>query len=245
MELNKIVFVLKGIYAQDPVKSDLLNLINFSTIDFEEYTEHFLTKRWQAYHVTIHTAHEIFIKHHFAIESFQGIIKTDLNSLSPIPIEEVDILPDYNKLEIINSDIRPISTKWDEINKAQTELITQLQKTATNFEIKNIGNTSRVILKNLAKLVFKKERHTPSDKSIDVSGDKYKNQLHSYIDIELSGKSQSEFRGFADAAIEIVDKSIILANAVTHRSKSEKRIAEICVTGIVTVISIVTFIEQK
>lgn len=245
MQLNKIVFVLKGIYAQDEFKSHLLSLINFSTIDFEEYTEHFMTKRWQAYHVTIHTAHEIFIKNHSNIKSFKGVIKLDLNSLSPIPIEEVDILPDYNKLAIINSDIRPIFTKWDEINKAQTELITQLQKTETNFEIKNIGNTSRVILNDLAKLVFKKERHTPSDKSIDVSGDKYKNQLHSYIDIELIGKSQSEFRCFADAAIELVDKSIILANAITHRSESEKRIAEICVTGIISVISIITFIEQK
>ena len=161
-----------------------------------------------------------------------------------MPVQEVNIVPDYDKLETLNSEIRPVYTPWQEINKAQTELIAQLQKTSSSFEIKNIGNTSRVILKILAQHVFKKEKHTPSDKSIDISGDRYKNQLHSYISTELAGKNKSELRGFADAAINLVDKAIISANALTHRSKSEKQIAEVCVTGIITVISIITFIEN-
>jgi hypothetical protein len=241
MDEKKVIFILKGIYKNSVDKNELHDIVAFSTFKFEEYFDDSYFGYNHAYEVTIYTEHEIFIKHYHLLETLKKELKKDLSSLLPLSVGRITIKPDYDKLENINSEIRPVYTVWDEINTAQDELITQLQKSSTSFEIKNIGNTSRVILKNLAKLVFKNEKHT---QSTDVSGDNNINQLNSYISIELAGKRNEELRAFAKAAINLVDKANTLANSITHRTKTDKQIAEVCVTGIISVISIISFIEK-
>lgn len=240
---EKILFLLKEIYQNDYSKQHYLDIIRFSKFDFEEFTQTLFAKGFRLYKVTIHTEYKIYLRHYSYLDSLCKILKEDLTRISPLPVDKVNIVPDYSKIEIINSEIQPVYTEWEEINKSQFELLEQLKKTSTSFEIKNIGNTSRTILKKLATIVFKKEKHTPKDTTIDISGDKYKNQLHSYIKIELEGHTQTELRGFAESAINLVEKAIILTNAVTHRNSSEKQIAEVCVISTIAVISIINFIE--
>ena len=79
MDDNKVIFILKGIYAKTPDKKPLLEIVNFSTFDFKEYTEHFVNKRWQAYKVTVHTQHEIFIKNYHLLEPLKETLQADLN----------------------------------------------------------------------------------------------------------------------------------------------------------------------
>ena len=50
-----------------------------------------------------------------------------------------------------------------------------------------------------------------------MTPDKFKNRLTSYIIKELEGESNMELRNFAKAAIVTVEKSIDLANTVTHK----------------------------
>lgn len=59
-----------------------------------------MTKRWQGYKVTILTEHEIFIKNHHLLDSLKKSLQQDLNSIVTMPVEEVEIVPDYDKLEI-------------------------------------------------------------------------------------------------------------------------------------------------
>ncbi len=243
MEEKKVIYMLKSIYNSNNHKA-LEEIVDFSTFEFKKYKERFLTKEWDAYSVMIRTEHNIYCRIYSQLETYIQIIKDDLNKLISTAIEEIQILPDYEKINISNGEIRPIFTDWEEINKAQADLLAQLKKTSTDFDIKNIGNTSRSILKILARLVFKKERHIPKDLSIQLDGDKYKNQLQTYIQTELLGKSNSELRKFSETAIDLIDDSIALANSITHRDKAEKHIAEVCVTGVITVISIISFIEK-
>jgi hypothetical protein len=69
--------------------------------------------------------------------------------------------------------------------------------------------------------------------------------LHSYIKAELVGDTSVELRKFAEAAIDMAENAVDLANAVTHRTETDKMVAEVCVMGTITVISIVNFIENR
>ncbi len=72
----------------------------------------------------------------------------------------------------------------------------------------------------------------------------FKNQLHTYIDTVLSGDSNREFRKLAKSSIEFVEDSIDVMNKTTHKLDAEKHLAEVCVIGTISAISIVKLIKQ-
>lgn len=246
LDFNKVIFLLKSI-CSDPNLNRywLKDLVENSRFIFKEETKYLVARGFPGYKVTVYTQPDIYQKHFKNLKSTIDILIKDLYNLTNSTIHDLTILPDYSKLEIYNSEIRPIVTKWQEVNTAQNQLIEQLKKSHTTLDIKNIGNSSRSILQQLASIVFKADRHAPKDKTIDVSGAKYKNQLHSYIKAELAGDASVELRKFAEAAIDMAENVTDLANSVTHRSETEKTVAEVCVMGTITVISIINFIEKR
>ncbi len=97
----------------------------------------------------------------------------------------------------------------------------------------------------LANEVYKNDLHKPKDPSIRIDNGAYKNKLHSYIKSELNGSSNEDLQKFAIAAIELAEKSIDLANNLTHNNEATKLYAESCVVGGFAVISVVKSIEEN
>jgi len=54
--------------------------------------------------------------------------KSDIQKIAKIGIGLVDIKPDYDRFQIINSVIQPIHTDWEEINQLQSNLIQDLER---------------------------------------------------------------------------------------------------------------------
>jgi hypothetical protein len=246
LDFEKVIFLLKNICSDSNLsRTWLKDLVENSRFSFKEETKYLMARGFPGYSVTIFAQPEVYQKHFKDLNSTQDILIEDIHNLTNATIHDLKILPDYSKLEVYNSEIRPILTDWQELNKAQNQLIELLKKSHTTLDIKNIGNSARTILQQLANIVFKADKHSPKDKPIDVSPEKYKNQLHSYIKVELVGDASVELRKFAEAAINMAENAVDLANAVTHRTETEKTVAEVCVMGTITVISIVNFIEKR
>jgi hypothetical protein len=96
----------------------------------------------------------------------------------------------------------------------------------------------------LSREVFKEELHKPSNPDIKVHNGNFKNQLHSYIEIELSGKKNKEFRKLAVSAIEFVENAIDLMNSTTHKLNAKEHLAEMSVISTISAVSIVKLIDE-
>jgi len=245
VDFEKIVFALRNIYKNDFNKKWLSDLVTFATYDFEKHPNSTLPPEMKAFNITMHVDLNIYTKHFHSIKDLAEIIRQDIEKISTIYIGRVKIIPDYDKIEISISEIRPVYTEWEEINSAQLKMIEELKTSSDTFDFQNIGNIARTIFKRLSAFVFISEKHTPTDKTINVSADKYKNRLTQYIKVELSGDSTKDLRHFAEAAINIVDTVIDLTNNVTHKLESEKEIAEICVTSTLSAINIIKMTRAK
>jgi hypothetical protein len=243
--LEKIVFLLRELYKKNPELSNIVDLVTFSEFEFEDHWNKTLAPVWIVYNLSIHTQYDVYFKNYKEVNSITEIIKTDIEKISTIYIDEIKIVPDYNKIEVTNSEIHPVYTNWEEINNGQIKLLNLLKTSSDSLDFQNIGNTSRTILQKLAKIVFDPAKHRPADKTIDTRGDKYKNQLHTYIKGELSGETNKELRHFAEASINALETAIDLASTVTHKLEMERPIAEVCVIGTIGAISIVKFVESQ
>ena len=245
IDFEKIIFALRSIYKNDLNKRWLSDLVTFATYEFEKHPNLTLSPEMKAFNITMHVDLDIYSKHFYSITDLSEIIRQDVQKISTILIGHVKIIPDYDKIQISTSEIRPVFTEWEEINSAQVKMIEELKTSSDTFDFQNIGNIARTIFKKLSTLVFIAEKHTPTDKSVNVSADKYKNRLVYYIKAELSGDSSKQLRHFAEAALNIVDTVIDLTNNVTHKLDSEKEIAEICVASTVSAINIIKMTRAK
>ena len=234
-------YLLKEIYNRSDFKW-LKEFISFSKF---EYDKHWNQAFPEAYNLNVLVDPEVFIKYFSSIESYAKIVKTDVMKISPFIINTIKILPDYSTIQISNSEIVPVYTEWEEINRGQLKLIELLRNGSDSFDFQNIGNTSRTILQKLANQVFDSTKHIPSDPKIKVNAGKYKNQLHTYIKSELSSDSDKELEKFAVSAIEYVENAIDLANTTTHKLQAERIIAEACIISVISAISIVKLVEAK
>lgn len=239
MDFDKIIFALKGVYSNDLNRKSLSDLVTFSTYEFEKHPNTTLPPQIKAFNITMHVDLGIYSKHFSSLKDISEIIRQDFQKISTIWVGSVKIIPDYDKIQLETSEIRPVYTEWEEINSAQVKMIEELKTSSDIFDFQNIGNIARTIFKKLSSLVFISEKHTPTDKSINIGTDKYKNRLIAYIKVELSGESSKDLRHFAEAAITIVDTVIDLTNNVTHKLTSEKDIAEICVASTISAINII------
>jgi len=160
-------------------------------------------------------------------------------------IGKVEVMPDYETFEIVESTIRPVLTDWEEINIGQTKLFQQLSSSSDSLDLQYIGNISRTILLKLSEIVYVHEKHKPENETILVTPDKFKNRLTSYIITELAGEKNKELRHLAEASIVSVEKSIDLANTVTHKTDVDRTFAEVCVIGNIGAISIIKLIHKQ
>jgi hypothetical protein len=245
IDIQKIIFLLKDIYRKSVNDTWLIQIITYSTFQLIEHWNKTLSPDWLVFDLDVHLNHDVYSSHYSSIEIITRKFKNDINKVSELKIDKLRILPDYEKMAIVNSEIKPVYTKWEEINLGQVKLINLLKTSSDSFDFMNIGNTSRSILLKVSNLIFDNLKHKPNDPKIDVGPDKYKNRLHSYVKAELSGDSNRELRQFAESAIDTIETSIDLANTLTHKTESERIFAEVCVIGTISTISIIKLIENK
>lgn len=218
-------------------------------MDFVEYSEfnfhlEFIAHQGKnSYDLNISIEPNVLINRFDFIEDAKSSIKNDIQVISNIGIQNIDIKPNYDRFQIINSAIQPILTDWEEINELQSELIQNLKRAKNDVDARNIGNSCRILLDKLTSYIFDNKRHI-APKEVNLGGDKFKNRLHTYIKNELSGKSNKELRLFSESAVSIAERTIDLSNNVTHNKKADKFLAEYCSIATIGVISLIKMISN-
>lgn len=198
------------------------------------------------YYVTLNINPNIYAKYALDIARLSGNIKHyfDLSSdFETIRINEINLKPDYAKINILNTEISVIETPWEEINQLQKKMIQFMQAGTESIDYQNIGNTSRTILDKLARTVFNPQIHV-APSNIDLSNGKSKNQIHTYVFNKLTGSENDEMRAVVKSAIDFAENSVDLANQVVHKLDVKKHFAEICIISTITVVSLIKSIEE-
>ena len=240
-EIKKLKYLLKQISKQNSEK-DLDEILCYSEFN--------LIDHWgqrsdpNLYNLEIKINPEVYAKNYNNISRYEGILSKRINDSSELTIDKLEILPNYEKLQIINSEIFPVITEWEEINQYQKKLLEDFERSTDSIDFQNLGNTARTIMIKLAREVFDPKKHTPIDSSKEVNNGKYKNQLHAYIDKVLSGAQNKEYRKLAESSIEFVERSIDFMNTTTHKSEAKKHFVEVCVISTMNAISIVKLIKE-
>ena len=238
----KIKHILIEISRNEKYEQYLIEVLTNSKFDFEPHWNHRTFPN--LYNLQILIAPEVFTKNFQVIANYERIIKTRIIKSSYLEIDTLKILPDYDKLKLVNSQVTPIRTEWDEINLSQEHLIEDLKRSKNSTDYQNIGNTCRILMEKVAKQVFVAETHKPTDPNKLVHSGKFKNQLHSYIDFVLSGEKNKEFRKLANSSIDFVENACDLMSATTHKLNAEKPLAEVCVISSLSAISIINLIRH-
>ncbi|HWK02454.1 MAG TPA: hypothetical protein VNS58_02405 [Puia sp.] len=241
---EKVVAMVKTIYERNLLPS-FAEMMTFSVFTFEKHWNTTLPPSIRAFNIWMHMHPDVYVKYYSNLDSNKKIILRDFNKVSSFTFGELTILPDYDKFILVDATIQPIFTEWEDINRNQQKLMDQLRQSGEHLDFQNIGNTAHTILQQLADIVFDPARHVPSDTKIDVSPGKFKNRLHTYIEIELKGSHNAELRKFVDAQITAMEKTIDLANTTTHKLDVEWPFAEACVVGTISVISVIKVIHKK
>lgn len=231
----------------------LIHLFDTSTTyDIHEFLTHSKVHIKPDYSSSFADAHgfiiivdpEIYKKYQGYLKQFKGSISSKFYQFTQTPITKVDIYPDLSKFQILENRIVPINTPWQEINSRQSHLLNLLRTAKETVDFQNIGNTSRTLLQKIASTVFDPAKHIAEEKDIDLGEAKFKNRLHTYIKVELGGKENKELRDYAVSVVTTAEKSIDLANKLTHDLNANSLMAESCVISTITVISIIKLIQK-
>ncbi|MBA7523718.1 hypothetical protein ES705_15851 [subsurface metagenome] len=219
-------------------------------IEILKHSEFLFKNHWNQrsfpnlFNLRIRLTPAIYTKHYNKLGRYQQILNERLNNSSGLMVDKIEILPDYDKLELVNSEIIPVQTKWQEINKYQQRLIENFERSRDSIDFQNLGNTARTIMDKLARKVFDPEKHKPNDPEIKVNNGNFKNQLHTFIDVKLSGSKNKELKKLAESAINFVENAINLMNSTTHKLNAKVHLAEVSVICTISAVSIIKLINE-
>ncbi len=237
----KIKHILKQI-SERKSETYMIEILNHSFFDFERHWNYQTFPN--AYNIKIYLTPDVYSKYYELKKGTQDILKRRINDSTELLIDKLELLPDYDKLELVSTEVKPIYTKWEQINSGQQKIIELLERSTESTDYQNIGNSARTLMDKLAREVFNRDLHKADDPTIELNNGKFKNQLNTYIASELKGKKNKGLRKVAISAIEFVSDSIDLMNSTTHKLNAEKHFAELCVTSAISAISIVKIIDE-
>lgn len=177
------------------------------------------------------------------VENIKKVIANAVDKMTGIGIMLVYARPDLRKFQIIKDNYTTVQTPWEQVNNGQNHLLNLLRSAQNTVDFQNIGNTSRTLLQSISNIVFDPNKHVPDVEGLDLSEGKFKNRLHTYIKCELAGQESKELRDFAISIINTAEKSIDLANKLTHDLKASLMLAESCVISTIAAIGIIRLIK--
>jgi len=240
---NKLRFLLIEYYDSFDENKWIVKILRASK--FHAHITHHRNYSIQALDLKILVEASLFVSYFESMETLSKMLHKIVNQFTREQIVDVKLEPDYDSFEVSDSEIRPIKTKWAEINAFQVKLVDQLRRSDESIDFQNIGNTARHTLVKLSDEVYIDEKHNPRDSKIIINDGAYKNKLHSYIKSELVGTSNDELRKFAIASIDLMEKSIDLANKLTHKDEAQRAYAEVCIIGTIGVIAIIKSVDNN
>ncbi len=237
----KIKYVLRQI-SEHKSELYLIELINHSIFDFEKHENNAVFPN--LYNVKVFLTPDIYSKNYYLKNDIEKIIKKRINDSTELEVPELNLIPDYSKLELLSTEVRPIYTEWEEINYSQQKLIELMERSIDSIDYQSIGTTARTLMDKLSRNVFNPEIHKTNDPNIELANGKFKNQLNAYITTELKGKKNKGLRKVAESSIEFVNNAIDLMNSTTHKLNAERHFAELCVISAISAVSIIKIINE-
>jgi hypothetical protein len=236
--MNKYLYILKELSRKKGEK-DLYEILEKSEFKF---SNHWNQKSFpNLFDLEILTSPDLYTEYYDKKSRFEETLLKRINDSTPIMIDTLEIKPDYDRIQIINSQIESIQTPWHEINEYQKKLLDTLTMAKQSLDYQNVGLISRTIMEKLADLLFKPEIH--NDLKMDLSKGKFKNQLHAFIQYQLKGKSNEELRKFAKNSVNFSRDAIDVIQKTTHNLDGQGYFAEICAISTINLVKTISEIK--
>ncbi|MFZ0598169.1 MAG: hypothetical protein WAM46_14390 [Flavobacterium sp.] len=241
MKESQVIYLIKEIAKENNFEKTL-QVLNNSSFEFKVHQQYSYSDIF--YNVTFKITPTVYVKLNADLKSVKETLRRLIKQVSQIYINEIILIPDYDKISTINSEVSIIETDWEEINNLQLKLVELSKQSDDSIDYQNIGNSSRILMDKLARIIFDPNLHKPDNPSIDISNGKFKNQLHTYIATKLQGNKNEDIRKLAKAAVEFMEKAIDLMNVTTHKLDVQKHFAELCIISTINVISVIKSISE-
>ena len=147
--------------------------------------------------------------------------------------ETIDML---EKAEINSYQQEYVPTGWERVDRTVYEMQKRLADAINEEQFQAIGMLGRETLITIAQQVFDKSVHKTEDGIIPSDTDA-KRMLDAFLSYSLSGGTNERQRKFAKASVE-------LANQLTHDRMATKKDAEMCLTAVTAVASLIKVISD-
>lgn len=130
-------------------------------------------------------------------------------------------------------------TGWPRVDKALSEIRTQLESASNELHFQSIGLLCREALISLAEIVFDSNQHPKlEDDDVEPSPTDVKRMLDRYLEEEVAGGQNKFARKYARASFD-------LANKLQHDRNASHRDAMLCAEVTASVVNFVAIISGK
>ena len=128
-------------------------------------------------------------------------------------------------------------TGWERVDRAIYEMKSRMLVAENEEQFQAIGLIGRETIISIAQNVFDKQKHITQD-GVDPSETDAKRMLDAFLVYELAGTSNERTRKFAKSAVD-------MANNLTHKRTAISREAEMCITSVSAIASLIKIIEDS
>lgn len=129
-----------------------------------------------------------------------------------------------------------IPTGWERVDRTVYEMKRELANAINEEQFQVIGMLGREALITIAQQVFDRNIHKTDD-GVNPSDTDAKRMLDAFLAHSLSGNTNERQRKFAKASVD-------LANQLTHDRMATKKDAEMCLTAVTAVASLIKVISD-
>jgi hypothetical protein len=241
-EEEKIKNSFLYMYAGQPL-ADFLKEAEISIVRRDQPV---LRNKFRTFEFTFKVPAQTFKKYEADHLSFQGKLKNGLHNYHQFDSVLVYLTADWDKLEAVSTEVRPVLTAWEEINSMQETLISQVHTANDTISFQNVGNTARHLLRKLSDLVFKPHLHTPAEGDRDLSPECYKNRLWAFVLYKVPASSTGEkVREYAKSLLDTTEKAIDLSQSVTHALNADAFLAQSCAVSALTAVHFIKLVFDR
>ena len=240
---------------EQKIKNSFLYMYGEEPIaDFLKESEISIAKDERSAFNRIHTTFEFtfrvpaqtYKKYETHLDFFQGRLKADLHKFHQYDSVLVYLTADWDKLEMVSTEVKPILTPWQEINVMQDALLSQIHTASETIAFQNVGNTARHLLRKLADIVFDELKHTPPNNKFDLKSENYKNRLWAFVLYKIPASSTGDaVREYAESLLQASDKAIALSNSVTHALNADTFLAQSCAVSALTTVHFIKLVFDR
>ena len=169
--------------------------------------------------------------------------KVDLSDLRilfrAMGVVKIPELEQYDSNTPFTHDIVVEINKWDEMKDIVAKLEIDCTKATDTDAYRNIGNTCRNLLIQLAQLVYDANLHGKyTEKGKEIGKTDVYEMLAHYLSFKLQGKGYEEYRAYAKAALK-------LASMLTHKTPAKRKDMLLTASATINLVYAVGLIDDK